>query len=117
MICTWPDEASAQLDTLTADQLSNSPIMNSHVSTIAVPLSYRRSTDDHQIIYREDVDEILSSDAQLKNKMQYLYFTKTAEGGKCLIQSCRDLHLGRVVCRQTLRREFASDPEERKLFL
>ncbi len=82
-----------------------------------MPLSYGRSTDDHRIIYSEDTDGALSSDAQLKNNMRYLYFTKIAEGGKCLIQSCKDLHLGRVVCHKTLRREFADDPEERKMFL
>jgi eukaryotic-like serine/threonine-protein kinase len=46
-----------------------------------------------------------------------MYFKKVALGGKCLIQSCRDAHLGRVVCHKTLRREFADDPEEQKLFL
>ena len=80
-------------------------------------VSYGRSTDDHQIIYREDADEALSSDAQLKNNMRYLYFTKIAQGGKCFIQSCKDLHLGRVVCHKTLRPEFADDPVERQLFL
>ena len=82
-----------------------------------MPLTYGQSTDDQQIIYREDTDGTLSSDAQLKNNMRYLYFTKIAQGGKCLIQSCKDLHLGRVVCHKTLHREFADDPEERRLFL
>lgn len=79
--------------------------------------SYGKSAQEPEIIYRGDTDGTLSSDAQLKNNTRYLYFKKVAQGGKCLIQSCRDLHLGRVVCHKTLRREFADDPEERRLFL
>lgn len=82
-----------------------------------MPLSYGKSRNSDQIIYREDADGELSSDAQLKNNMRYMYFTKIAQGGKCLIQSCKDLHLGRVICHKTLRPEFADDAEERKLFL
>lgn len=82
-----------------------------------MPSSYRKSTDDHEVIYRSDTDGPLPSGAQLKNNMRYLYFKKVAQGGKCDIQSCRDLHLGRVVCYKTLRREFADDPEQRKHFL
>lgn len=68
-------------------------------------------------IYREDTDAPLSSDAQLKNNTRYLYFRKIAMGGKCVIQACRDLHLGRVVCYKTLRPEFATNPQEQTLFL
>lgn len=81
-----------------------------------MPSSYGKSTDN-EIIYRSDTDGTLPSDAQLKNNTRYLYFRKVAMGGKCLIQSCRDLHLGRVVCHKTLRREFADDPEQKRLFL
>ena len=68
-------------------------------------------------IFREDTDASLSSDAQVKNNMRYLYFKKIALGGKCIIQSCKDLHLGRVVCHKMLRPEFADDLEQKRLFL
>lgn len=79
-------------------------------------MNYLADNDQTQI-FREDTDAALSSDAQLKNNMRYLYFRKVATGGKCIIQSCQDLHLGRVICHKTLRPEFADDPEEKKLFL
>jgi serine/threonine protein kinase len=78
---------------------------------------YPQSTNKQKQIFRKDTDGLLSADAQLKNNMRYIYFKKVAQGGKCLIQSCKDLHLGRVVCHKTLRREFADDPEEQRLFL
>ena len=82
-----------------------------------MPSRYPRSTGGVALICRSDTDESLSSAAQQINNTRYLYFKKVALGGKCLIQSCKDLHLGRVICYKTLRREFADDPEEQKLFL
>jgi len=82
-----------------------------------VSSSYSNVTDEQGLIYRRDTDASLSSDAQLKNNMRYMYFKKIAMGGKCLIQSCKDLHLGRIVCYKTLRSEFADDPVEQRLFL
>ena len=81
-----------------------------------MPADYR-SAEPQAIIYQEDTDSPLSSDAQVKNNMRYLYFKKIAVGGKCIIQSCKDLHLGRVVCHKMLRPEFADDPNEKQLFL
>lgn len=78
---------------------------------------YSQASSDNETIYRNDTDESLSADAQLKNNTRYMYFRKVAKGGKCLIQACRDQHLGRVVCHKTLLKEFAKDPEERRLFL
>jgi eukaryotic-like serine/threonine-protein kinase len=78
---------------------------------------YPNSLDEQQAILLKDTDATLSGNAQLKNNTRYLYFRKVAEGGKCLIHSCKDLHLGRVVCHKQLRREFADDPHEQKLFL
>lgn len=80
-------------------------------------LDYGNSPLGHEVIYRNDTDGALPSGAQRKNNTRYLYFTKIAQGGKCNIQSCRDLHLGRAVCYKTLRNEFADDPEERRMFL
>lgn len=82
-----------------------------------MPASYGISGNQQELIFREDTDGSLSSDAQLKNNTRYLYFKRIAQGGKCIIQSCRDLHLGRIVCHKTLRREFADDPVERLMFL
>ncbi|MEZ6125140.1 MAG: serine/threonine-protein kinase [Planctomycetaceae bacterium] len=78
---------------------------------------YPVSADGHAVIHRSDTDAALSFDAQMVNNTRYLYFKKIALGGKCLIQSCRDLHLGRVICYKTLRPEFADDPHEQTMFL
>lgn len=82
-----------------------------------MPANYPTSAADTQGIYLSDTDARLSSDAKRKNNTRYLYFKKVALGGKCLIQSCKDLHLGRVVCYKSLRSEFADDPKEQQLFL
>jgi len=82
-----------------------------------MPSQYPDAANQPKQVLRRDTDGTLPADAQLKNNTRYIYFKKIAEGGKCLIHSCRDLHLGRVVCHKTLRSEFADDPEEQKLFL
>lgn len=82
-----------------------------------VPARYPSTTADKALIQRRDTDATLSADAQLKNNTRYIYFKKIAQGGKCVIQSCKDLHLGRVICYKSLRPEFADDAEEQKLFL
>lgn len=82
-----------------------------------MPANYPSNSGSDETIYRNTTDEPLSADAQLKNNTRYLYFRKIAQGGKCNIQACRDLHLGRVVCHKTLRKEFADDPEEKRMFL
>ncbi len=83
-----------------------------HVTT-----SFLRSTRTVPQIYLNETDASLSSAAQMVNNTRYIYFSKVALGGKCVIQSCKDLHLGRTVCHKTLRPEFADDPQEKKLFL
>jgi serine/threonine protein kinase len=83
----------------------------------SVPSDYAKLAQAHEVIYCGETDKTLPSDARKKNNTRYLYFKKIAQGGKCNIQSCRDLHLGRVICHKALRREFADDPEERRLFL
>ena len=48
---------------------------------------------------------------------RYAYFKTVARGGKSLIQSCKDLHLNRVVCYKSLLPEFADDEvEQTRLF-
>ena len=61
-------------------------------------------------LYAEETDAPLPE--TLNPKLRYAYFTTIATGGKSLIQSCRDLYLGRTVCYKTLKQEFRKDPIE-----
>lgn len=70
---------------------------------------------DFPELYLEQTDKDLSQ--SLGANFRYAYFTTIAKGGKSLIQSCKDLHLGRVVCYKSLRPEFADDPIEQKRLL
>ena len=70
---------------------------------------------DFPELYLEQTDMDLSQ--SLGANFRYAYFTTIAKGGKSLIQSCKDLHLGRVVCYKSLRPEFADDPIEQKRLL
>ena len=63
----------------------------------------------------EQTDKDLSK--SLHASFRYVYFKTIAKGGKSLIQSCKDLHLGRVVCHKSLKPEFADDPIEQKRLL
>ena len=78
---------------------------------------YRNFTQQYQQVTAKETDRPLSSHAQLTNNLRYIQFKRIARGGKCDIQTCKDLHLGRVVCYKTLRSEFENDDTERALFL
>lgn len=78
---------------------------------------YPQNANPQAQIFREDTDATLSAAAKLVNNTRYIYFKRVAIGGKCIIQSCKDLHLGRIVCFKTLKPEFAKDSEEKRLFL
>ncbi len=78
---------------------------------------YRSTSRSEQLLRPTDLNSPLSKDARIKNNTRYIYFKQIALGGKCVIQSCKDLNLGRVVCYKTLRSEFADDPLENELFL
>ena len=65
---------------------------------------------DYPKLYLEQTDKDLSK--SLHPSFRYAYFKTIAKGGKSLIQSCKDLHLGRVVCHKSLKPEFADDPGE-----
>jgi len=71
--------------------------------------------DEYAIVYLENTDQDLPSN--LSHSMRYAYFKTIAKGGKAVIQSCKDLHLSRIVCYKKLRSEFADDPIEQKRFL
>jgi len=70
---------------------------------------------DYPKLYLEQTDKDLVK--ILDPNFRYAYFKTIAKGGKSLIRSCKDLHLGRVVCYKSLLPEFADDPIEQKRLL
>lgn len=71
--------------------------------------------DSYAVIYLEDSDKPLPE--KINQNTRYAYFKTIARGGKSIIQSCKDMHLGRVVCYKQLRPEFEDNPIERRRFL
>ena len=78
---------------------------------------YRSTSRSEQLLRPVDLNSPLSKDAKITNNTRYIYFKQIALGGKCVIQTCKDLNLGRIVCYKTLRPEFVDDPYENELFL
>lgn len=72
-------------------------------------------SDDYAILYLENTDRELP--AKLDPNMRYAYFKTIAQGGKAIVQSCKDLNLSRTICYKKLRPEFANDAIEQKRFL
>ncbi len=70
---------------------------------------------DYPTVYLEQTDKDFSD--SLQSNFRYAYFKTIAKGGKSLIQSCKDMHLGRVVCYKSLLPEVADDPIEQKRLL
>ncbi len=73
-------------------------------------LEFPQQKADISRLYAEDTDKPLPE--TLNPKTRYAFFSAIAKGGKSLIQSCRDLHLGRTICYKSLRQEFMNDPIE-----
>jgi len=71
--------------------------------------------EDYPKLYIEQTDKELAK--KIDPNFRYAYFKTIAKGGKSLIQSCKDMHLGRVVCYKSLLPEFADDPIEQKRLL
>ena len=71
--------------------------------------------DDYAVIYLEDTDRPLPR--SINPNTRYAYFKTIARGGKSIIQSCRDMHLGRVICYKSLRPEFRDDEIENRRFV
>ena len=71
--------------------------------------------DKYAVLYIEDTDRPLPE--KINQSTRYAYFKTIARGGKSIIQSCKDLHLGRVICYKKLRPELADDPTEQRRFL
>lgn len=72
-------------------------------------------TDDYGVIYLEHTDAPLPE--KLNPSTRYMHFKTIARGGKAIIQSCLDRHLGRVVCYKKLKPEFHEDEVEQRRFL
>jgi len=70
---------------------------------------------DNQKIVVEQTDKDLAT--KLDPNFRYAYFKTIAKGGKSLIQSCKDMHLNRVICYKSLLPEFADDNIEQKRLL
>ena len=68
-----------------------------------------------EVLSSEQTDKELGQN--LDQKLRYAYFKTVAKGGKSLIQSCKDLHLNRVVCYKSLLPEYENDPIEQTRLL
>ncbi|HBS06996.1 MAG TPA: serine/threonine protein kinase [Leptospiraceae bacterium] len=67
-------------------------------------------------LFIEETDHELPEHVRTRD-MRYTDFKVFAHGGVCLIQSCKDNYLGRIVCHKSLRKEFVNSKEERIRFL
>jgi serine/threonine protein kinase len=72
--------------------------------------------DKYPVVYLKDTDLDLPDHVRNAD-MRYTHFKTVAKGGKCLIQSCRDYHLSRIIAHKSLHKEIADDPFEQKRFL
>lgn len=72
--------------------------------------------DSYPLVDPKETDLPLSKEI-FNRGIHYSQFKVFARGGKCVIHSCRDLHLNRIVAYKKLRKEFADDPNEKKRFL
>ena len=71
--------------------------------------------DEYPTLYIEQTDRDLAK--KINPNFRYSHFKTIARGGKSLIQSCQDQHLGRIICYKSLLPEFADDPVEQKRLL
>ena len=77
---------------------------------------FPKPLDNYPVLDLEDTD--LELPEHVVNKtMRYTHFKTIAKGGKCIIQSCKDYHLSRIVAYKSLRKEIADDPFEQRRFL
>ena len=78
-------------------------------------LQFQQPPKDYSNVYLEDTDKPLPE--VLNPNTRYMFIGTVATGGKSLIRSCKDLHLGRVVVYKSLRPEFINDPIEQRRLL
>jgi serine/threonine-protein kinase len=89
--------------------------VNDQTRGVAMPRFPEKPYDSYETIYLEDTDRPLPE--KINPSTRYIHFKTIAQGGKCIIQSCRDLHLARVICYKKLRPEFENDATEQRRFL
>ena len=77
---------------------------------------FPKPEDKYPVLYLKDTDIPLPKHV-VNNKTRYGYFKTIARGGKCIIKSCKDFHLSRVVAYKSLKPELADDPFENQRFL
>ncbi len=71
--------------------------------------------DRYARVTLEETDRPLPE--KLNPSTRYAYFKTIARGGKCIIQSCKDMLLGRIVCYKKLKPEFVDDTTEQRRFV
>ena len=71
--------------------------------------------DTYPVVHLTDTDKQLPR--RIDTRTRYAYFKTIARGGRSIIQSCKDLHLMRVICYKSLKPEFADDPHEQRRFV
>lgn len=78
-------------------------------------LKFRQPPKEYEDVYLEDTDRPLPE--VLNPNTRYMFLTTLAKGGKSIIQTCKDMHLSRVVVYKSLRTEFLNDPIEQRRLL
>ena len=68
---------------------------------------FPKPLDKYPILDLEDTDLELPEHV-VNNTMRYTHFKTIAKGGKCIIQSCKDYHLSRIVAYKSLRKEIVT---------
>ena len=77
-------------------------------------IKFPEQQDLIESVYLDITDKPLPE--KLVQSTRYIHFKTIAQGGKALIQSCKDLHLGRIICYKQLKPEFAGDLVEQRRF-
>jgi len=78
-------------------------------------MQFPTPTKEEASVYLEDTDKLLPE--KLHRGTRYAFFKTIARGGKSIIQSCKDLHLSRIICYKELRKELVTNEIEQQRFL
>ncbi len=78
-------------------------------------MQFPQPNAEESSVYLEETDRVLPT--KLNSQTRYAFFKTIARGGKSIIQSCKDLHLGRIICYKELRKELADNDVERQRFV
>ena len=82
---------------------------------IDLAMQFPDASKDAAAVFLEDTDRDLPKRIDVRTR--YAFFKTIARGGKSIIQSCKDLHLSRVICYKGLRPEMLENDIEQKRFL